>query len=152
MTNNNCSTTSKARIISATENRRRFEILNPEKTPVTKILIDGCLINDHRERCDFLFEIGEQCHHAIYVELKGADVRKAYSQIEATLIALKPRHNQCRILCFIVASRVPRASPSVQQLTIKLAREHKAQLKVGTAHVRINLSDLLGCPQRGPAA
>jgi hypothetical protein len=51
---------------------------------VATIKIDGCYITDQRRRCDYLFELGEPTHHALYVELKGKDV-ESIRTIGATL-------------------------------------------------------------------
>jgi hypothetical protein len=126
------------------ESGRRFEIRNYKKRVIKKVRIDGCVINDARPRCDFLFEVDGRIPCAAYVELKGSDVKKAYSQIEATLTALRPRHGACRVLCYIVASRVPRITPSVQQLIIMMGRRHGAELRVGTTQIVVDVeADLL---------
>lgn len=139
MSYEHCSRKRRDSIIAVEENGRRFEIRNPKRRLVTQVRIDGCVIADDRERCDYLFEIGDKCHCAAFVELKGADVRKAYSQLVSTLGILASQYARARVLCFIVASRVPRITPGVQQLAIKMANQHRAHLKVGTVQLEVDV-------------
>jgi len=76
---------SKNKIIAVSENTRRFEIRNDKSKFVNKVRVDGCLIDDNRECCDYLFEIDKSISLVIYVELKGSDIQKAYNQLIATI-------------------------------------------------------------------
>lgn len=135
-----CSRTFRNQAIVVEEHRRKFRIENETGERVKRIRIDGCLIDDHRERCDYLFELGSKCHCAIFVELKGHDVEKAYRQLEATLNHLEARHRRSRRVCHIVASRVPRSGPSVQKLKLQMARKHGVQLFVNTTQVTVDIN------------
>lgn len=136
---NRCSKNCAHPQIVVDENKRKFKLANVRREYIRKIIVDGCLISDNRERCDYVFEIGRSCHCAIYIELKGADVEKAFSQLVATMIHLKERHKKSKIICYIVASRVPRCGPKVQQLKLQMARKYKALLIVGTQEVVASL-------------
>jgi hypothetical protein len=114
------------------ENGRKFIIQNKDKKTVKIVTVDDCLIHDTRIRCDYLFEITLVGDYVIYLELKGSDVEHAYNQISATIGYCSTRHKSCKKLCYIVASRVPRAGPKVQALKVKMARKHNALLNVGT--------------------
>jgi hypothetical protein len=105
---------------------------------VRKIAIDGCLIADDRPRCDFVFEVDEECRCAAYVELKGSDVSRAHEQILSTLRHMNDRHQGWKIRCFIVASRVPRFTPTIQRISIEMARTHGARLKVATNQLTVD--------------
>ena len=133
-----CSQQSKNAIIVVEESGRKFRIKNPKAATVRTITIDGCLIDDKRERCDYVFELGDPCHCAIYLELKGSDIEKAVSQLTETLGYLSARHT-CKKICHIVASRVPKAGPKVQNLKVEMARKHRVLLHVGTTEVSIQL-------------
>ena len=122
------------------ENKRKFTLQKPQREKVIKIKVDGCLIDDRRQRCDYIFEIGKSPHCAVYLELKGSDIDKAYRQLAATIGYLTERHQTCTKICHIVASRVPRAGPKVQNLKVQLARTHRAILFVGTQEVTIRIS------------
>jgi len=124
-----CSKDIKKKIIAVSENTRKFEIRNDNSRSVNKVRVDGCLIDDNRERCDYLFEIDKL---VIYVELKGSDIQKAYNQLIATIGYCKHRHDKSVKECYIVASRVPRAGTDIQTLKKKMANTHKIQLFVKT--------------------
>ena len=124
-----CSEDIKKKIIAVSENTRKFEIRNDNSRSVNKVRVDGCLIDDNRERCDYLFEIDKL---VIYVELKGSDIQKAYNQLIATIGYCKHRHDKIAKECYIVASRVPRAGTDIQTLKKKMANTHKIQLFVKT--------------------
>lgn len=130
--------------ITVSENGRKFTIINNSRLLVIKIKVDGCLINDHRERCDYLFEVSDPCTEAIYLELKGKDVEKAYSQLLSTLGYLSPRHSKVKKQCHIVASRVPKMSTSIQVLKVKLDKSHQAKLFVHTCQGEIEIKPTTG--------
>ncbi|MFK5971175.1 MAG: hypothetical protein QM487_13795 [Candidatus Marithrix sp.] len=66
-----CSQVSNNKIISTPENKRTFIIQNQNSHSIRKVKVDGCLINDKRKRCDYLFEIHDPFTEVIYLELKG---------------------------------------------------------------------------------
>lgn len=121
------------------ENGRAFRLNNRGRGQIKKVQVDGCLIDDKRPRCDYLFEIGEECHCAIYVELKGADIEHAFNQLVATMTYLAAEHKDVLRVCHIVASRVPRAGPKVQALKVKMARRHRAILHVSTQQINVDI-------------
>jgi len=131
-----CSKDIKKKIIAVSENTRKFEIRNDNSRSVNKVRVDGCLIDDNRERCDYLFEIDKL---VIYVELKGSDIQKAYNQLIATIGYCKRRHDKIVKECYIVASRVPRAGTDIQTLKKKMASTHKIQLFVKTQKAEVHL-------------
>lgn len=135
-----CSEVSNNPVVVVSECGRRFEIRNPNRETINKVKVDGCLIDDHRERCDYLFEIGSACYCAVYVELKGSDIDKAFNQLIATLGYLSQHHRTCVKVCHIVASRVPRAGTKVQTMKTLMARKHRVQLIVGTTQTVIDVS------------
>lgn len=135
-----CSTKHKKPLIPVEESGRKFTIQNPQKALVIEVKVDGCLINDHRERCDYLFEIGQKCHCVVYLELKGADIEKAYNQLIATIGYTKEKYKDSRKICHIVASRVPKSGPKVQNLKVSMAKKYKVLLKVDTDKTSINIT------------
>ncbi|KAF5052761.1 hypothetical protein DSECCO2_405460 [anaerobic digester metagenome] len=137
-----CSETSSNKIITAEENRREFKINNPSKFKISKIAVDGCLIDDQRIRCDYLFEIfkiKDILTEVIYLELKGSDIDKAFRQICATLQYCKDRHNIANKKCFIVASRIPKSGTSTQEYRKKMAILHKVPLQFATSQMSIQI-------------
>jgi len=134
-----CTESSKNKIIAVTENNRKLIINNPSARQVDKIKVDGCLIKDGI-RCDYLFEIDKPCSKAIYLELKGCDIKKAYEQLDATLSKLKDRHKNIDKECYIIASRIPKAGTQVQQLKVSLLKNQSAKLSFKTNQASIDLS------------
>jgi len=127
-----CSTKDSPKIITVKENGMTFSVINNSRRIVCVIRVDGCLIDDSRERCDYAFEIDDPFRSVIYVELKGGDIAKAFSQLTSTLDHRHARHGRSKRSCFIVASRVPRAGPKVQILKVNMVRLYNAQLYVYT--------------------
>lgn len=134
-----CSEDSQHPLIVAEAEGRKFTIRNPAKKPVKKVQVDGCLIADERQRCDYLFELGKVCHCVIYLELKGSDIEHAFNQLVHTINYLAKRHQNRTKICHIVASRVPRAGPKVQNLKLQMARKYKALLFVDTQEANVNI-------------
>ena len=128
----NCATQTTHKRITAEENRRKLTINNPSAKVIRKIKVDGCLIIDSGKRCDYMFEIDDLASQVIYLELKGCDIEKAYTQLVATIDRFIVEHRGIKKECHIVASRVPKAGPKVQQLKIRLLKEKKATLIVNT--------------------
>jgi hypothetical protein len=135
-----CSTNHRHPIISVEECGRKFIIHNPNQETVRKVKVDGCLINDHRKRCDYLFEIGRTCKCVIYLELKGSDIGHAIEQLISTLELLKHLHENNIRVCVIVARRVPRAGPKVQVLKVKMAKKYQVRLITKTDSTTIDIS------------
>ena len=127
-----CATQTTHKIITAEENKRKLTIDNPSGKVVRKIQVDGCLQIKSGKRCDYMFEIDAPISQVIYLELKGCDIKKAYDQLVATINIFRVEHGECKKECHIVASRVPRAGPKVQQLKITMLKNKQAQLFVST--------------------
>lgn len=67
------------------EKQSTYCYINQSRHRVAKIDVDGGLVKDKKvEQCDYLL-INWDSHHSFFIELKGSDVRKAISQIIATL-------------------------------------------------------------------
>lgn len=135
-----CSRVSENPIITVSENGRGFVLKNPNRLQVKKTKVDGCLFTDNREKCDYCFEIGNAAYCVIYVELKGSNIEKAYQQICSTIQHLSTTHQGLKRVCRIVASRVPKGGPEVQTLRVKMLKQHKALLEVGTTKLEDDLS------------
>jgi hypothetical protein len=134
-----CSEDSQHPLIVVEENRRKFTIRNPQRERIKKVRVDGCLIDDERQRCDYLFEVGQICNCVIYLELKGSDIDHAFNQLVATIGYLVNRHQQLKKICHIVASRVPRAGPKVQNLKVQMVQKYGARLFVDTQASNVNI-------------
>ena len=116
---------------AANENGKRFEIVSKEE--FTKIKIDGGIISSPQiEKCDFGF-IRHANGDFYFVELKGKDIDKAYSQLVNTI-----KHFDTHLLRvqkhqrfgFIVGSKYPRASTANQKLKLDFASKHGKSLDI----------------------
>jgi hypothetical protein len=112
------------------EHRSSFELRNTARLKIEKIQVDGCLIDDTRERCDWLLVNREEKKRALYIELKGADIGKAIRQLEATLGYTKTDFSQCKSECYVVSTRVPKHGPAVHKRMIDFQKKNKAALLV----------------------
>ena len=131
-----CSIQSTNKIIPAEEHKRKLTILNPSGKVIRKIKVDGCLIakTDPSLRCDYMFEIDESktkvITKVIYLELKGEGVKHAYDQLVATIEKFSAIHRDCEKECYIISSKVPRLTTSVQQLTAMMRNNKKINAKL----------------------
>jgi len=126
-------------IISVSENGRTFRLDNPKRRDIVQVKVDGCLIKDERERCDYLFEVPTPTIRVCYVELKGKYIEKAIQQIISTLQHTQKDYAGHDKEAYIVCSRVPAASPASQALQIRLQRDYKARLKIKTTELTVNV-------------
>jgi len=127
-----CGKVAKDKIISVSENKINFRIINKHLVTIRTVTVDGCLINDKRQRCDYLFEIDDPCSNVIYLELKGCDVKKALNQLESTIKACSKRHGEIQKNCYVVASRVPKIGTKIQILKKKFVAKNIATLSICT--------------------
>ncbi|UTA69165.1 hypothetical protein [Emticicia sp. 21SJ11W-3] len=76
--------------------KSQYKVFNPNKKRVSELKVDGCLIKIG-ERCDYLLLVSNDSQFknkdAYFVELKGSDLMKAISQIDASIETLKGKLN-----------------------------------------------------------
>jgi hypothetical protein len=139
----NCATQTTHKIITAEENRRKLTINNPSEKVVRKIKVDKCLPIESGKRCDYMFEVDDLESQVIckvlYLELKGEGVEHGYRQLVATVDRFLVEHQGCKKECHIVASRVPKAGPEVQQLKIEMLRKKQAKLTISTIQAFVTI-------------
>jgi hypothetical protein len=140
----NCTTQTTNKLITASEHNRKLTIKNPSGKAVRKIKVDGCLIVDSSKRCDYMFEIiddpvSEKIGSVIYLELKGRHIQDAYEQLVATIDRFIAEHRGTEKACHIVASRVPKTGPEVQQLQVEMLRKKQAKLTVSTIQAFVTI-------------
>ena len=115
----------------ASENGKRFEIDSNED--FTRLKIDNCIITSMAiEKCDYGF-VRHANDDFYFVELKGSDIEKAFSQIVSTInffnanLVIIPKNKR---LGFIVSSKVPSAGTDVKNLKQAFAKYHGKVLEV----------------------
>lgn len=121
------------------ENKCKVTFNNPTQRQVRQIHVDGCLIKDEtREKCDYLLVI-DDVNMCLFIELKGAKIDKAISQLKSTLISLKDKYNCSAITCLVVSTRNPLNSTQRQKYAKDLKKQFGAKLKLKNIHHEINL-------------
>lgn len=106
------------------ENRSSCYFKNPSKVTLNKLKIDGGLINSSKqEKCDYIVHWNDSV--VTYIELKGGDLIKAFSQIESTIIMTKRqfshfKNSQCIIVCSRM--RLPKNDSTMMRMKKKMKK------------------------------
>jgi hypothetical protein len=135
-----CKTLLANKKISVAENGRKLILHNPRTIQISVFKVDNCIITNSHERCDYLFEFRTSTKVAVFLELKGVDIGKANSQIVKTVGYMLARHKSHRKIGHIVASRVPKAGPKVQNLKLNAWKKHNLLLFVSTQTANADLA------------
>ncbi len=133
-----CTTNTKDSIIVVKENRSSFCLKNNNKVRVEKVEVDGCLINEGQEKCDWLFALPGM-KKVLFVELKGSDITKAGRQIEATIQATSRKYIKFKLDCYIATTRVPRYDSQVQKLKIYFNKKYNAGFYVKNGRFEVSI-------------
>ena len=134
-----CNSSNKNKIVFVSENKRTFRINNKSLFTINKVEVDGCYISEGR-KCDFLFEIIEDdVKEVFYVELKGKHIEDAVEQLESTLKVCLELHKTIPRSCYIVASRVPKASTSTQKYKKEFKRKNGVLLYIDTRQKEVTV-------------
>ncbi|MEB3126055.1 MAG: hypothetical protein VKL00_10605 [Synechococcales bacterium] len=121
------------------ENKSKITFLNPNQDQVLIIRVDGCVIKDNKIlRCDYAIVPCDEIE--IYVELKGSDISHAVEQIESTIKFLSDNPQKIKKLCFVVSTRVPKQSTSVQQLQSQFKKKFNASFRIKNIQDSYDLS------------
>lgn len=132
-----CSTETTDSRVVVQENRSRFEVKNSRRESLKKVQVDGCLINDHREKCDWIIEVNNQSKRALYIELKGCDVDKAISQLKSTLIHTRERYTNYAKECFAVTTRIPKHGASTRKKCLDFHKQTNVTLSIKNLNTSI---------------
>lgn len=114
-----CATVCDDRLIVVEQNGKRFCLKNPAQEKHLLIEVDGCAIVSG-ERCDEMLHLSSG--REIYVELKGADIKKALSQISSTVHKMTRVGDRADRIGVVVSSRVPKEDSATQNAKFKLLR------------------------------
>lgn len=133
-----CKTDSK---IVLKENRSKITFLNPKQDSILIIKVDGCAIKDTETlKCDFALVPSQEVE--VYVELKGSDIFHAVEQIESTIKWISEDPKKIRKLCFVVSTRVPKQTTSIQQLQSQFKKKFNASFRIKNLQDECDLSTL----------
>ncbi|ENN2390376.1 hypothetical protein [Vibrio alginolyticus] len=123
MNYNGCTTVDSSSIIKVSEKKSSFSIENKNRSDVKKLAVDGCLITDNRERCDWIIYQDTPKKQAFYVELKGCDVQKGISQLSATVKTTKAQFSDYKKECYLISTRVPSHSPALARKKMQFNKD-----------------------------
>ena len=79
----------------------------------------------------------------IYVELKGRDVLHAVKQLESTISLLSDNPQTIKKLCFVISTRVPRQTTSIQQLQSQFKKKFNASFRIKNIQDEYDLGTLI---------
>ena len=121
------------------ENKSKITFLNPNEDEILIIKVDGCVISDNETlRCDYALIPSDAVE--IYVELKGSDIAQAVKQIESTIKLLSENPQKIKKLCFVVSTRVPKQTTSIQQLQSQFKKKFNASFRIKNIQDEYDLS------------
>lgn len=126
----NCTLEVSDSCIVVKENRSKFELKNPQRKIVKKVKVDGCLIDDARERCDWIFSLDTPISRVLYVELKGCDIEKAISQLKATIVHTKDNYIHHNKECYAITTRYPKHDSTTRKYAMDMMQKHQASLYI----------------------
>lgn len=132
-----CSTTTTDSKVVVQENKSRFEVQNNSRLTLRKVQVDGCLIKDNSQKCDWIIEVDDQVKRALYIELKGCDVDKAISQLKSTLVHTRTRYLRYKKECFAVTTRIPKHGPSIRKKCLEFHKQTKVTLSIKNLNTTI---------------
>ena len=104
-------------IVTCEERQSKMIFENPQRREVCLIEVDGCVIQEGL-RCDYAMR-AENNREEFYIELKGRDVKHAFSQLETSLQKLSEDPYKHPKICFIISTRCPLDGPQIQTMKNK---------------------------------
>lgn len=125
--------------VTVKENRSRFVLNNESRYKVLRTKVDGCFIQGHEERCDWLLSTDQPEKMAYLVELKGKDIDKAISQLSATLDKLPQSLASHKKICIAVTTRIPKYGPSMRTRYEDFMKRNGVKLTVKNSNYEVFL-------------
>lgn len=118
-----------------------FEIENPARREFTVTRVDGCLIQGHVEKCDYMIGVHEKEKKGVLhlVELKGNKLEKAVSQLESTLKRVPEDFSEYEKVCYAVTTVTPKGSPRTMKMKIAFEKKNSAKLKYSTMRYKVSI-------------
>jgi hypothetical protein len=111
------------------QNGRKAVFLNPEKVPIKKVRVDGCLIVGNTLKADYILCLPNVVD--VIVELKGKDIYHARDQIVATLLFWRAHPPfSAKVAGLIICSKSPMSSSDLQVMKAKVRIRHRLSLIV----------------------
>lgn len=130
-----CTKLSTDKILTFTENRSKLTLVNIDKAKITKVRVDGCQITSGI-RCDYLV-IAKNIEH--YIELKGQDISHAIEQLIATIKELSLDIVKQQKSSYVICTRSPLTSASIQNLQIKFRKQFNSKLIIKSSPLEVTI-------------
>lgn len=127
-------------ILTFSEKKSTFQVINAERRKLEKHQVDGCLIVDGI-KCDWLL-VDSETGKEIYIELKGSDIKHAVDQICSTVNALT-RDLKGVKLGYVICTKCPLDSTSVQRIKKAVLLSHRIRLRIQKTIHREDISKIL---------
>ena len=121
-----CLTTNNDKLVVFKEKRSKLTIVNRKQVSATKVIVDDCVITSGI-RCDFLYIINKT---ELFIELKGQDLNHALDQLETTIKKLSKDSKKFKKKSFIICTRSPLNSASIQNHRVKFRKNFNSELIV----------------------
>ena len=133
-------TKTKSGNISVTENKVTCIFENKLKIDINEIHVDNGLISSQTvEKCDYIVYWESDNSFVYYIELKGSDVSKAYSQILSTIKLTENKFEDFNDKnCVIVCSSYPQENSTIQRYKL-LLKKKGFKLQSHTREARIEV-------------
>ena len=123
---NECCNTNNNKLVIFQEARSKLIVENIDEVQATKVKVDGCEIT-RGIRCDYLYLIkGIE----IFIELKGQDIQHAIEQLETTINKLSANSKNHKKKSFVICTRSPLNSASIQNIQVKFRKKYNSELIV----------------------
>lgn len=121
-----CCITNNNKLVVFQQARSKLVIENKDKVNATKVTVDGCEITSGI-RCDYMCLIKDS---EIYIELKGQDIKHAIEQLETTIKKLSSNIETQKKKSFIICTRSPLTSASIQNVRVKFRKKYNSEFIV----------------------
>ncbi|NDV25558.1 hypothetical protein [Desulfovibrio sp. JC010] len=115
------------------EAKAELHVENKEKIKFDVIDFDGC-VKPQNTACDYVLVTNKKQSKkniALYVELKGSDIPKAYKQIEVAAVHYKHQHNNITktgIVSFTGQFGTPKTKTKLQLLEAKFRKKYNLKM------------------------
>lgn len=123
---NKCIKTTNNKLIVFQENRSKLIVSNKFQIETTKVIVDGCELIDGI-RCDFML-LAEDLEY--FIELKGQHIDHAIKQLIATINKLSINPKEIDKTSFVICTRSPINSASIQNYQVKFKKNFNSKLIV----------------------
>lgn len=123
----NCRTISNQKLFVFEEMKSKLTLENVDNIESTKIIVDGCEINDNSIRCDFM-HLAKDIE--FYIELKGQDLVHALEQIKMTIIRLSTNIKKGNKISYIICTRSPMSSSEIQNHKLEFRKKFNSRLEI----------------------